>query len=56
MTYRLNNIKSITIKEDWIEVQMEDGTKQSIKRSNEEIKFIKDLVNTNNAPITDHCI
>ena len=55
MEYPLKNIKEIKIIEKEIKVTYDDNTTMSINIEGE-IKFIKDLTNKNNSPITDHCL
>lgn len=55
MEYPLKNIKEIKIIEKEIKVTYDDNTTMSINIEGE-IKFIKDYINTNDSPITDHCL
>ncbi len=54
MTYPMKDIKEITITKTEVTVIYNDTTKMTIKIQ-EEIKFIKDYINPNDSPITDHC-
>jgi hypothetical protein len=56
MEYPLKNIKEIKItKTGVVVVTYLDNTTMTVKVEGE-IKFIKDLTNKNNSPITDHCL
>ena len=53
MEYPLKNIKEIKIIDKEVKVTYDDNTTMSINIEGE-IKFIKDYINTNDSPITDH--
>lgn len=53
MEIKLDNIIKIVLKNGVTSVTYSDGTSHII---NEDVTFIKDLRNTNDAPIVDHCI
>ena len=55
MEYPLKNIKEIKITKTGVVVTYLDNTTMSINIEGE-IKFIEDLTNKNNSPITDHCL
>ena len=56
MTIPLNNIKKIEIDKETILITYEDGTKRIVNKDMDPILFEKDYINTNDAPIVDHCI
>jgi len=51
--FNLDNIKEVKIKEGIVEILYIDGVKHVIK---ENVKLIRNLTNTNDSPIVDHCI
>jgi hypothetical protein len=53
--YNLNHIEKITVIDNKIDIEYEDGTKFTINNPTN-ISFEKNLKNNNNAPIIDHCI
>ena len=51
--FNLDNIKEVKIKEGVVEILYIDGVKHVIK---ENVKLIRNLTNTNDSPIVDHCM
>ncbi len=51
--FNLDNIKEVTIKDGIVEILYIDGTTHIIK---DDVKLIRNLTNTNDSPIVDHCI
>ena len=51
--FNLDNIKEVIIKDGIVEVLYTDGTTHFIK---DDVKLIRNLTNTNDSPIVDHCI
>jgi hypothetical protein len=56
MNIPINDIIRIEITKESITITYKDKTKRVIKNNNDIIIFEKDYINTNNAPIIDHCI
>jgi len=51
--FNLDNIKEVTIEDGIVEILYTDGTTHIIK---DDVKLIRNLTNTNDSPIVDHCI
>ncbi len=51
--FNLDNIKEVKIKDGVIEILYIGGVRHLIK---EDVKLIRNLTNTNDSPIVDHCI
>ena len=51
--FNLDNIKEVKIKDGIVEILYTDGTTHLIKG---DVKLIRNLTNTNDLPIVDHCI
>ncbi len=51
--FNLDNIKEVKIKDGIVEILYIDGTTHIIK---DDVKLIRNLTNTNDSPIVDHCI
>ena len=51
--FNLDNIKEVKIKDGVIEILYIGGVRHVIK---EDVKLIRNLTNTNDSPIVDHCI
>ena len=51
--FNLDNVKEVKIKNGIVEILYTDGTTHLIKGN---VKLIRNLTNTNDLPIVDHCI
>ena len=57
MEFSLNDIQSLSIRDDKITVKYKDGTTNTIlNHKGGEVKFTRDLKTDIDSPIVDHCI